>query len=82
MAEQFEEVFFEWVYASTDPAPYKPYSPGMKPINLQVKVRVPTKYIASITGKGKKRVVILTPAGMAFCCKQFANALAAVHSQD
>lgn len=75
------EVLFVWETASPDPIQYKPYNPTLSPAGVWVAVQVPAEYVvrvirdASNSDPFDNRLVILTPAGMAYCLEEVSSAI-------
>lgn len=66
---------FPWTTVAPDPVQYKPYNPIFTLDGIYVEIPVPVRFV--VEQKGAKTV--LTPDGVAYCCKQLATSIQRGH---
>jgi hypothetical protein len=78
--DKMVKVYFTWSQSTIDPVQYKPLAPTFLPESIKIMVEIPNeeRYVVSF-GEG---ATILTPDGMAYASKVFANAIAKTYREN
>lgn len=78
--KQTSTIYFEWTAARPDPTSYKQLAPEFHPLNVQIAVEVPNKYVLSYNEDSHQ--AILTAEGMAYASRQINMAISKIQSGE